>query len=230
MSETSNNNDSEPSQRGPGRPPDKDKRDAPADIFDAAERMFGSAGYEATSLRQIAGAANVDLSTVKYHYGDKANLFAEVYRRGHEALVTRIGPALRDLGDVETRQQLVEKFHDFVGIGLDFIHDETAFVRLTLYRILEDSEEIAAIEEEIEGVTIDILEAALLDLRERNLIRDIHVRSLIVLIMTGMPMWEVSAATNPHLIRTPDEPDTDWREEAHEFIHQVIVRTLIRDP
>ena len=38
-------------------------------------------GFEATSLRQITAAANVNLAAVHYHFGSKEELFESVLRR-----------------------------------------------------------------------------------------------------------------------------------------------------
>lgn len=212
-------------KRSPGRPPDDAPRDTPSEILGAAERLFGAGGYEATSLRQIASAANVDLSTVKYHFDDKARLFAEVYKKGHCSLIAHLQPELENLSTIKSRREVREQLRQFVDIGLNFVHEENDFVRLALYRIMENSEELEDIEAEIEDETIEVLEGAFIGLRERNLIGDIHIRSLIILLMTGLPMWEVSASTNPHLLNYDD--GVSWPEHAAEFIHQLLCRTLL---
>ena|SRR5438067_3427201 len=50
-------------------------------ILDAAEALFMEHGFEATSLRQITAAANVNLAAVHYHFGSKEELFEAVLRR-----------------------------------------------------------------------------------------------------------------------------------------------------
>lgn len=50
-------------------------------ILDAAERLFTDYGFEATTLRQITGAAEVNLAAVNYHFGSKEELIREVFRR-----------------------------------------------------------------------------------------------------------------------------------------------------
>jgi AcrR family transcriptional regulator len=50
-------------------------------ILDAAERLFTEHGFEATTLRQITGAAEVNLAAVNYHFGSKEELIREVFRR-----------------------------------------------------------------------------------------------------------------------------------------------------
>jgi|SRR5665647_811310 len=50
-------------------------------ILDAAELLFTQYGFEATTLRQITGAAEVNLAAVNYHFGSKEELIREVFRR-----------------------------------------------------------------------------------------------------------------------------------------------------
>ena len=50
-------------------------------ILDAAEVLFTDHGFEATTLRQITGAAEVNLAAVNYHFGTKEALIREVFRR-----------------------------------------------------------------------------------------------------------------------------------------------------
>ena len=50
-------------------------------ILDAAEGLFMEHGYEATSLRAITAAAEVNLAAVNYHFGSKEELFQAVLTR-----------------------------------------------------------------------------------------------------------------------------------------------------
>src|SRR5512137_1516959 len=50
-------------------------------LFDAAEALFMEHGFEATSLRLITAAAEVNLAAVNYHFGSKEELFQAVLTR-----------------------------------------------------------------------------------------------------------------------------------------------------
>ena len=50
-------------------------------ILDAAEALFTQYGVEGTTLRQITGAAEVNLAAVNYHFGSKEELIREVFHR-----------------------------------------------------------------------------------------------------------------------------------------------------
>ncbi|CAG0990151.1 putative HTH-type transcriptional regulator YttP [Burkholderiales bacterium] len=50
-------------------------------ILDVAEGLFMEHGFEATSLRSITAAADVNLAAVNYHFGSKEELFQSVLTR-----------------------------------------------------------------------------------------------------------------------------------------------------
>ena len=62
-------------------PDQKSGQDTRERILDIAERLFMENGYEATSMRMITGAAEVNLAAVNYHFGSKEALLREVFRR-----------------------------------------------------------------------------------------------------------------------------------------------------
>lgn len=50
-------------------------------LLDAAEALFARHGYNGVSIRDIAGAARANISSVYYHFGSKQNLLEAVCRR-----------------------------------------------------------------------------------------------------------------------------------------------------
>src|SRR6266571_2732822 len=65
-------------------------------ILDAAESLFMEHGFEATSLRSITAAADVNLAAVNYHFGSKEELFQAVLTR-------RLDPMNQERLDLLTR-------------------------------------------------------------------------------------------------------------------------------
>ena len=55
-------------------------------LLDAAEELFSSRGIDATSLRAITIAAEVNLAAVNYHFGSKDGLVKTVFLRRLEPL------------------------------------------------------------------------------------------------------------------------------------------------
>ena len=91
--------------------PTKDK------IMDAAEKLFARRGFHGTSVRDITGAAGVDLSLVNYHFGSKKELLAAVIeRRGqvlNEERVRRlVEERLRAAPEPPSTEAIVDAFFD----------------------------------------------------------------------------------------------------------------------
>src|SRR5215813_12251978 len=58
-------------------------------ILDTAERLFAEKGLDATSVRDITGAAGVNLGAITYHFGTKQNLIAAMFIRHFGPFVQR---------------------------------------------------------------------------------------------------------------------------------------------
>ena len=56
-------------------------RPTQARILDAAERLFAQRGFHGVSIRDITGAAGVDVALANYHFGSKQGLLEAVFNR-----------------------------------------------------------------------------------------------------------------------------------------------------
>jgi len=65
-------------------------------ILDEAEALFALKGYDAVSVREITGAANCNLAAVNYHFGNKKNLYLEVFRSRWLPRASRIKKSFQD--------------------------------------------------------------------------------------------------------------------------------------
>ncbi len=57
-------------------------------ILDAAEQLFAQRGFYGVSVRDITGAADVDVALASYHFGNKQGLLEAVFMRRAEDLNT----------------------------------------------------------------------------------------------------------------------------------------------
>ena len=80
-------------------------------ILNAAENLFANAGFQATSMRDITGAAGVNLASVNYHFGSKDALLTALVER-HFAPVNRRRIELLD--ELEARPVGAVKLEDLV--------------------------------------------------------------------------------------------------------------------
>lgn len=67
-----------------------------ARILDCAEKLFAEHGFHGTSIRDIAGAADVQLALVGYHFGSKEDLLDSVLGRRATVLHEERMQALED--------------------------------------------------------------------------------------------------------------------------------------
>ena len=195
-------------------------------VIEAAENLFSSMGYEATSLRAIAGAAGIDIATLKYHFTDKPALFGEVYQRGHERFLAVLDPFLDELDRVRTAEDLEVWLDDFVSSVHDFIETDFAFVRLTLYRTLEDSEDVISIEEELQTVAISRVEAKFEALRERGIIRDVDARAVVVFLISALCSWHVTGRFKPNWLGKPGLDTSAGRARSESFFIDLLTTLL----
>jgi AcrR family transcriptional regulator len=81
-----------------------------ARILDAAEKLFGHNGFDATSLRDITAEAQVNLAAVNYHFQSKESLVDAVIVRRLEPVNRRRIEMLNVAGPTPSIEQVVEAF------------------------------------------------------------------------------------------------------------------------
>jgi AcrR family transcriptional regulator len=69
------------------------------DLVDAAERLFTSSGFHATSLDQVAGEAGYTKGAVYSNFDSKEDLFFAVYERRVERALEAFAPLAGEHGD-----------------------------------------------------------------------------------------------------------------------------------
>ena len=68
-------------------------------ILQVATALFAKHGYHGTTMRAIAKAAGLTISTVHYHIESKDKLYREVFRRQFEVEYNRFARVIGDAGD-----------------------------------------------------------------------------------------------------------------------------------
>jgi AcrR family transcriptional regulator len=87
-----------------------ERADTKTRILDAAEKLFGEKGFDATSLRDITTEADVNLAAVNYHFQTKESLIEAVILRGAAPVNGRRLAMLEAAGPKATIEQIVEAF------------------------------------------------------------------------------------------------------------------------
>ncbi len=95
-----------PTGRPPGRPRSEDNRSR--DVLAAAVDLFSSRGFDATSVRDIAAAAQVQPASVYYHYPSKEALLVAIVDRAAAQVVRQITAAAQAADPWERLTQACE--------------------------------------------------------------------------------------------------------------------------
>jgi AcrR family transcriptional regulator len=87
-----------------------EKPDTKSRILDAAEKLFGLNGFDATSLRDITTEAGVNLAAVNYHFQSKDSLIDAVMARRIEPVSRQRMAMLDAAGPHPSVEQILEAF------------------------------------------------------------------------------------------------------------------------
>ncbi len=195
-------------------------------IIASATTMFAASGYEGTSLRQIAASASIDIATLKYHYGDKATLFAQVYSQGHAVFVSELAPILEAFAGVNTQEELRPVLRLFSARMHDFVAGNLSFIKLTLFRIIEENVETIDVEDDLQVAAIGILSEAFAELGRRGVICDVDTRALSAFLISSFLTWHVLARTKPEWVGDPHIDSDPGRARSEDFFVATLERIL----
>ena len=108
----------------------KDPDSMKAKILKAARRIFGEYGFHGTTTRLIAHETGIDISTLHYHWGDKANLY--------EAVILDITDDLKsELAEVEKiihGLPLARRMDIAIDMVTDYLFERPEISNLILFR------------------------------------------------------------------------------------------------
>lgn len=111
-------------------------------ILAAALGLFAKRGYNGTSVSAIAEAAGVSRSAVFWHFGDKASLFSEVFKRMLVPFMERITNTYEGMSPGEQIQEMFSVYESFVTDNRETIE---TFVRW----VMESSELRSALSDQL---------------------------------------------------------------------------------
>lgn len=195
-----------------------------AKVLTAAAQIFARDGYEGASLRGIASEAEIDIATLKYHFGDKDALFAAVYRDGYEQFQAAVGPLLMRVPLARNGAELEAEVRTILERGYDYLELNEQFVRLWIYRLLESPRAVVEAEETARSNIMGLIEAGVGILRERGLVREVDVRVMVLLLLTAIPTLSLGARARPELLGESALPQ---RERFVQFFLEMLRRQLL---
>lgn len=214
-------------RRGPGRPAQSENRDTRGEILRAAEKLFAATGFEATSLRQIAAEAYVDLATVKYHFGDKVTLYDDAYQRGHTRFVEYFEGEFAALGNANTRDELKGALDHIAQACIAYCRSERNFIRLALFRVLEGAETPARHADQMRTELFEKIAGGLDATLSRELTKRVDMRALVSYLAIGIPMWLISNDRYPELLGLPNSDPDAVDARALSFVQSLLHSVIL---
>ena len=93
-------------------------------LLAAAEQLFADNGFDATTVRDIAAAADCNVASVNYYFGGKMNLYEEMWREQlrdlRDVRLDSIEEVMNRSGEQVALEQLLKSFaNSFLGPWVD---------------------------------------------------------------------------------------------------------------
>jgi AcrR family transcriptional regulator len=135
-------------------------------LLDAAEQLFCEKGYEATSVRDLAAAADCNVASVNYYFGGKEKLYTEVWRRHlvpmREARIKSIEDAMDKASGTADLEDLLRAFAAGIMGPMADMQKGSCFVKLMGREMLDQHLAGNLFFEELVRPTMAILGGALM--------------------------------------------------------------------
>lgn len=212
-------------RRGRGRPP-RDHAGPPTRevILEHATRLFAEHGHEGVSMRAIAEAVGIDVSSVHHHYPTKAGLYEACFACVFEAEREHLEPSVTALAEVArdgTATDFVTALHQLVESFVDFLEARPSTTFLWLRRWL-DPAQLEPLDAAYALPIYHRVEKALIDACTRGLIAEptphITVRSL-VWAAHGHVTARAASGTLPAAVAARES--REFRAFAHRFVERI---------
>jgi AcrR family transcriptional regulator len=109
-------------------------------IKDAARMIFTKKGFLATTIRDIAAEADINVASVNYYFRSKENLFALIMEETIQKLFNKVEPVLND-----ENTTLNEKIETCVGYYLDQVMANPDFPFFMVNEVMSGSTKLPII-------------------------------------------------------------------------------------
>lgn len=192
-------------------------------VLEAAGRVFAQRGYRDATVREICGAADVNLAAVNYYFGDKHRLYIEAVKCAHGAMV-----AQAPLPDWPPETPPSQRLRAFVRTLLDRMlgEDEGGWrQRLMLREVTEPTEACRELVEQYFRPHFEILMGILRDIVAED--TPAHVLHQIGFSIVGQCLYHRVAGEIVVMMIGPDEHDAYYaREQLADHISRVSLAAL----
>jgi AcrR family transcriptional regulator len=92
-------------------------------LLEEAKKLFCENGFDGTSVRDICQSANVNVSSIKYHFGDKEGLYRECFKEYGISRLSSTNKILMKTNSKNEFHSMMVKFcHDFIEANIEKMH------------------------------------------------------------------------------------------------------------
>ena len=123
--------------------PDSNK----ARILSAARRLFGEYGFQGTTTRMIAKAVGIDISTLYYHWGEKADLYEAVIIDLNEGIEAHF----KIIEGLARGRNLADRLDIAIDVMCDYLHDTPDVSNLLVLGYFSKSKTEVSLDEKVAG-------------------------------------------------------------------------------
>jgi AcrR family transcriptional regulator len=212
--------EAQPRRRGrPGRTP-RPVEDTRAAILKAALTLFSERGFEGAAMRDIAAAAGVEHSLLRYHFTDKASL----WRAALSDLIAHMNAEMAASGRASLGLPLLERFKVFLRDYVRYCARHPEHARIMVQEASGDNDRVAWIAEQIVKPQHRGLGRMLEALMDEGHLPRVPIRSLIYIVSAAAqaPFTLAYEVRHAYGVDTADEAEIEAHAEA-------LIRVLIRE-
>jgi len=199
-------------------------------IMDTAESLFSINGFDATSTREIAETAGVNVAMISYYFGSKENLLIDIVQRFSQEIRTRIQRAYEsDPLPNERMKKITRAYLDYSLEHPDPIMIAHRELGVSMRPTLQ-----AMIQETYTQVR-EMVSSTLIQGQEQGIYRAVDISLLIQAIGSMVDRMTIELYTYKRAeidlcaFNLVDITDPSGREKVKEFIIDMIERYLKND-
>jgi AcrR family transcriptional regulator len=155
----------------------KDPDSMKARILKVARRVFGEYGFHGTTTRLIAQQTGIDISTLHYHWGDKANLYEAVIHDITDDLKSKLAEVEKIIHGLP----LARRMEIAIDVVTDYLFECPEVSNLILFRYFGKTRHEATLDFHMPEFVSDIATSMHLTENPRNVPVDAKMKVLAMM-------------------------------------------------
>lgn len=150
-------------------------------ILEECEKLFATKGFEASSVREIAGAAGVNIAMISYYFGSKEHLMEALFKYRMEASRLRVENIIRD-AQLRPFEKVETLIRDYVT---KVVNNQNFYKIMLSEQVLRQNPVIIRLIKELKMGYANLTESILQEGQKERLFKDNIDIILLMNTMTG---------------------------------------------